>query len=40
MSSLFDRRQDRYFIATMTSHVIVAASMIMIISVLTEGWLW
>lgn len=40
MSSLFDRRQDTYFLATMTSHVVVAASLIMIIFVLTEGWLW
>lgn len=40
MSSLFIRLQDRYFVTSAASQCAVAASLLMIAYLLTEGWLW
>jgi hypothetical protein len=40
MSSAFILRQNRYFIAAAASQFVVAASIIMIVYVLADGWLW
>lgn len=40
MSSHFTLRQNRYLIATTTSQFVVAASILMIVYVLMDGWLW
>lgn len=40
MSSVLNPRQNEHFIATATSHLVVAASILMILYVLAAGWLW
>jgi hypothetical protein len=40
MSSLFTRRQNRYHVTAVASQCAVAASLLMIVYLLTEGWLW
>jgi len=40
MSSDFILRQNRYLIATTVSQIVVAASIMMIVYVLADGWLW
>lgn len=40
MSSAFALLQNRYLIATTASQIAVAASLVMIVYVLADGWLW
>ena len=40
MSSLFERRHNRYFITAAASQCAVIASILMIVYILAEGWLW
>lgn len=40
MSSTFIFRQNRYLVASAASQFVVAASIIMIVYVLADGWLW
>ena len=40
MSSTIHRYQNHQIVTEMASHLAVGASLIMVIYVLTEGWLW
>lgn len=40
MSSHFTIRQNRYLVATTASQFMVVASVLMIVYVLADGWLW
>lgn len=40
MSSTICRFQNRQIVTEMASHFAVGASLIMVIYVLTEGWVW
>jgi hypothetical protein len=40
MSSMIYPFQNRQMITEMASHFAVGASLIMVVYVLTEGWLW
>lgn len=40
MSSNFATRQDRYLVAATASQFAVGASIVMIVYVLMDGWLW
>ncbi|WLR98733.1 hypothetical protein [Shinella sumterensis] len=40
MSSVINPRQNGHLVATATSHLVVTASILMILYVLAAGWLW
>jgi hypothetical protein len=40
MSSLFNLRRNQHLLVTTIANSLVAASLIMTIYVLAEGWLW
>lgn len=40
MSSLLNGFNNRHLVTATASHIIMAASFVMVLYVLTEGWLW